>query len=111
MRISDFCGQVLILVLLTVGLLVLAGPKRRRAFLKALATVGLIGIAVLIYIASPVDLAPDFLPVVGQADDLVVGIVGAVVAGVVALRAVVQQIFGDFGKVKEVVAEKEEAGD
>ena len=30
----------------------------------------------LLYIVSPIDLIPDFIPIVGWVDDLVVGIVG-----------------------------------
>ena len=40
-------------------------------------------ILALLYILSPIDLIPDFIPVVGWADDLVVGLG----AGVTALAA------------------------
>ena len=37
-------------------------PRRRRALLGAL----------VLYLASPIDLVPDFIPVLGQLDDLLV---------------------------------------
>lgn len=45
--------------------------------------VAVVLILALLYIVSPVDLIPDFIPVVGWADDLAV----AVAAGVAALAA------------------------
>jgi uncharacterized membrane protein YkvA (DUF1232 family) len=37
----------------------------------------IVGIALVVYLASPIDLLPDFIPVLGHLDDLFVVIVGA----------------------------------
>jgi hypothetical protein len=48
------------------------------------------GLAIL-YIISPIDLMPDFIPIVGWIDDIVAAIVG--------LGALVPTIFGGFGNI------------
>lgn len=37
----------------------------------------IVGVGLVLYLASPIDLLPDFIPVVGQLDDLFIVIVGA----------------------------------
>jgi len=57
----------------------------------------IIGIALVVYLASPVDVIPDFIPVLGQLDDLIIVIVGA---GLL-LRSVPRHV------IEELVAEYE----
>lgn len=45
---------------------------RRVSFLP-----GLIALALIAYLAMPVDIVPDFIPVVGYADDLLIVVIGA----------------------------------
>jgi uncharacterized membrane protein YkvA (DUF1232 family) len=44
------------------------GERRKFPWMK----LGLLALALLLYTASPLDLIPDFIPVLGQLDDLVV---------------------------------------
>jgi hypothetical protein len=44
------------------------GEERKFPWLK----IGLLALALLLYTASPLDLIPDFIPVLGQLDDIVV---------------------------------------
>lgn len=46
---------------------------------------------VLLYLASPIDIIPDFIPVIGQLDDLLVLVIGARLLLRFAPRAVVEE--------------------
>ncbi len=45
---------------------------RRVSFLP-----GLIALALIVYLAMPIDIVPDFIPVIGYADDLLIVVIGA----------------------------------
>ncbi len=57
--------------------------KRRHTPMRDNSFVAVVIVLALLYIISPIDLVPDFIPVVGWADDLAVG----VGAGAAALSA------------------------
>lgn len=60
--------------------------------------------AVLLYLASPIDLIPDFIPVLGQLDDLLVLAAGLGVVLWLTPRHVVEKLLGE---VEELLGEVE----
>ena len=52
-------------------------------------------VAAIAYLASPIDLIPDFIPVLGHLDDLIIipGLVG------LAVRLIPQDVFAECSKV------------
>ncbi len=56
----------------------------------------------LVYIISPIDIAPDFLPIVGQIDDLMI---------LTLLISEVSQLVLDFAKTKKENGMEPEVGD
>ena len=57
--------------------------------------------AVVVYVASPIDLIPDFIPVLGHVDDLMVALIG----GALLLRAVPSYVVEEHLREYEVRAE------
>jgi uncharacterized membrane protein YkvA (DUF1232 family) len=64
----------------------------------------LIAGALVIYLASPIDLIPDFIPVLGQLDDLAM----ALIAGGVLLRSVPREVIEEHLATYEAAAERGE---
>lgn len=62
----------------------------------------LIAGALVLYLASPIDLIPDFIPVLGHLDDLVV----ALIAGGVLLRTVPRPVIEEHLAAREADAER-----
>jgi uncharacterized membrane protein YkvA (DUF1232 family) len=58
--------------------------------------------AVVAYVASPIDLIPDFIPVLGYVDDLLVAIIG----GVLLLRSVPRHVVEEHLQAYEARAEQ-----
>lgn len=56
----------------------------------------------LVYILSPIDIAPDFLPIVGQIDDLMI---------LTLLISEVSQLVLDFAKTKKANGVQPDTGD
>ena len=61
----------------------------------------IIAAAVVVYVASPIDLIPDFIPVLGQLDDLLVAIIG----GTLLLRSVPRHVVEEHLREYEARAE------
>jgi len=61
----------------------------------------IIAAAVVVYVASPIDLIPDFIPVLGQLDDLLVAIIG----GALLLRSVPVHVVEEHLREYEARAE------
>ncbi len=57
--------------------------------------------AVVVYVASPIDLIPDFIPVLGHVDDLLVAIIG----GVLLLRSVPRHVVEEHLRAYELRAQ------
>ena len=51
---------------------------------------------VLVYLASPIDLIPDFIPVLGQLDDLLVLFLGLSVVLALTPRHVIEDVLSDL---------------
>jgi uncharacterized membrane protein YkvA (DUF1232 family) len=60
-----------------------------------------IAAAVVVYLASPIDLIPDFIPVLGQMDDLLVALIG----GALLLRSVPGHVVEEHLREYEARAE------
>ena len=63
----------------------------------------IIAAAVVVYVASPIDLIPDFIPVLGHVDDLLVAIIG----GALLLRSVPRHVLEEHLREYEARAEDE----
>jgi uncharacterized membrane protein YkvA (DUF1232 family) len=63
----------------------------------------LIAGAVVVYVASPIDLIPDFIPVLGHVDDLLVAIIG----GALLLRSVPNHVVEEHLREYEARARDE----
>jgi uncharacterized membrane protein YkvA (DUF1232 family) len=61
----------------------------------------IIAAAVVVYVASPIDLIPDFIPVLGHVDDLLVAIIG----GALLLKSVPRHVVEEHLREYEVRAE------
>lgn len=61
----------------------------------------IIAAAVVVYVASPIDLIPDFIPVLGHVDDLLVAIIG----GALLLRSVPRHVVEEHLREYEARAE------
>lgn len=72
-------GCITLFVITFLILLALPNSKLRSVLMEMFGwgTAGVSAVSVL----SPIDLAPDFIPVIGQADDVVMIIVGLLAAG------------------------------
>jgi uncharacterized membrane protein YkvA (DUF1232 family) len=58
----------------------------------------IIAAAVVVYVASPIDLIPDFIPVLGHVDDLLVALIG----GLLLLRSVPRHVVEEHLREYEV---------
>jgi uncharacterized membrane protein YkvA (DUF1232 family) len=58
--------------------------------------------AVVVYVASPIDLIPDFIPVLGHVDDLLVALIG----GALLLRSVPRHVVEEHLREYEARAEE-----
>lgn len=90
----DFASTTVILLValaaLFIILLALPQSRLRKVFLKVLAWInGLIVVLLGVTVVSPIDAIPDFIPVIGQADDIVAiaGAIGAAIVSAIAARA------------------------
>jgi len=63
----------------------------------------IIAAAVVVYVASPIDLIPDFIPVLGHVDDLLVAIIG----GALLLRSVPRHVVEEHLRAYEARVEEE----
>jgi uncharacterized membrane protein YkvA (DUF1232 family) len=63
----------------------------------------IIAAAVVAYVASPIDLIPDFIPVLGHVDDLLVALIG----GALLLRSVPRSVVEEHLRDYEARAEDE----
>ena len=62
----------------------------------------IIALALVLYIASPIDLLPDFIPVIGYFDDILIVLVGAALL----LRSVPRQLIEEHvGRYEQRAAE------
>jgi uncharacterized membrane protein YkvA (DUF1232 family) len=64
----------------------------------------LVAAALVAYLASPIDLIPDFIPVLGQVDDLLV----AIIAGGLLLRSVPRHVIEENLQAYEARAEEKD---
>ena len=60
------------------------------------ATVKAVMPAVVLYVASPIDIVPDFIPVIGQLDDLLVLTLGLAIVLWLTPRHVVEDVLREF---------------
>jgi uncharacterized membrane protein YkvA (DUF1232 family) len=74
---------------------------RRVSFLP-----GLIALTLIVYLAIPIDIVPDFIPVIGYADDLLIVVIGA---GLL-LRSIPTHVLDEHvGRYEQAASERSEA--